>query len=1193
MASLSSRHLRSSLQVAPLTIQKADSTNEPYNNNGSDADSALASTRSTKSEMTSSSEYLAGNEVNNAPPIFNNFLQAVYPFHPKYAMADSAVTLPLKEKDIVLVHSVHTNGWADGTLLKDGTRGWLPTNYCVPYNPEEMRILLGALVSFWDLMRSACIDDKQMFSDKKFMKGIAGGVVSLLEQTGCLKKDSSILQRHVELKQSRKMISDELKALVATATKLDKKLKASHRLIRATEHQVNELVDDMILRAFRVVLKAAEFFDKIQNDKSLRLTSSMIMETVMEEEDLMQTTDPVAPARSSDAIDARSRSDSNGSAAGPTPAESSKALTNGRLSPAYQPSTNANRSSHGNSLEIANRLSSATICHRVSLAGPSPLSQAHNLVSERLTKSQDTLVSHLACLMGRLQLEFISRPHLALGVKQAITSGGDFLLVMDIVSARNSLSIETLAPLRAVMCDRIQDLYQTAREVLVHNMEEAIVPQEGHRLHVAAVACVKVSGTCYDKTKWVIGQIGDFEFEFENSNLDLGFDLSAFDAVLDAKDTHAADSVSIADSNLSEALTMSTTTTATSTPAPRPANLELNKPLPDVPLVSTPVAETSQEAAEETASAENTSSVSSLRPSLPPLPKLSTEIPPAQDYSPTEGSASQDGEFASFRTESMTASSSASATTYISRTSESSMASQTSTRATTPDLTHAPRNHPSVSELSLPDSTTLSEESDDAESKLLEKTYAHELIFNKEGQVTGGSLPALVERLTTHESTPDAMFVSTFYLTFRLFCAPLKLAEALIDRFNYVGEAPHVAAPVRLRTYNVFKGWMESHWQEETDAEVLPVIKDFAESRLKEVLPSAGKRLLELAEKVASSEGTLVPRLVSSISKSSTSGSQFIPTETPLPSSNLSRGQVHALANWKAGGVSPSIMDFDTLEIARQITIKQIGLFCSITPEELLGSKWTKNKGVGAPNVKAMSAFTTGLSNLVVDTILQFDEIKKRAAVIKHWIKIGSQFLALNNYDGLMAVTCALNDSSIKRLRMTWDTISSRRKETLKSLQAIVEISQNHKALRARLADQVPPCLPYVGMFLTDLTFVDAGNPAKKTTDTGLTVINFDKHMKTAKCIGELQRFQIPYRLTEVPDFQEWILSQIERAREIEKTDKTPAQVLHYRQSLLLEPKEVQQHLKSQMEAAPSSSNMFSWIRNNHSTHGLATTAQV
>lgn len=175
--------MRSSLQVAPLAIQKTDSTNEPYNNNGSDAGSTLASSRSAQSEMTSQSEYFIDNDVNNAPPIFHNFLQAVHPFHPEYAMADSAVTMPLTEKDIVLVHSVHTNGWADGTRLKDGTRGWLPTNYCVPYNPEEMRILLGALVNFWDLLRSACIDDREMFGDKKFMRGLAGGVISLL--VGC------------------------------------------------------------------------------------------------------------------------------------------------------------------------------------------------------------------------------------------------------------------------------------------------------------------------------------------------------------------------------------------------------------------------------------------------------------------------------------------------------------------------------------------------------------------------------------------------------------------------------------------------------------------------------------------------------------------------------------------------------------------------------------------------------------------------------------------------------------------------------------------------------------------------------------------------------------------------------------------------------------------------------------------------
>ncbi len=82
------------------------------------------------------------------PPMFHSFLRAFYPFHPTYDLADSTVTLPLNEGDVILVHSIHTNGWADGTLLVTGARGWLPTNYCEAYEPEEMRNLLKALTNF-------------------------------------------------------------------------------------------------------------------------------------------------------------------------------------------------------------------------------------------------------------------------------------------------------------------------------------------------------------------------------------------------------------------------------------------------------------------------------------------------------------------------------------------------------------------------------------------------------------------------------------------------------------------------------------------------------------------------------------------------------------------------------------------------------------------------------------------------------------------------------------------------------------------------------------------------------------------------------------------------------------------------------------------------------------------------------------
>lgn len=179
---LSKQIARSSAQVAPLTIQK--------NTTSGSLDYALTNDRSTsnpytnaRAEMTPpTTPHGSQEDLSNdsSPPVFHNFLRAFYPFHPSYAMTDSAVTLPLNEGDVVLVHSIHTNGWADGTLLVSGARGWLPTNYCYAYDPDEMRNLLKALLNFWDLLRSASVDDKEIFSNQEFMKGVIAGVRYLL-----------------------------------------------------------------------------------------------------------------------------------------------------------------------------------------------------------------------------------------------------------------------------------------------------------------------------------------------------------------------------------------------------------------------------------------------------------------------------------------------------------------------------------------------------------------------------------------------------------------------------------------------------------------------------------------------------------------------------------------------------------------------------------------------------------------------------------------------------------------------------------------------------------------------------------------------------------------------------------------------------------------------------------------------------
>jgi hypothetical protein len=781
-------------------------------------------------------------------------------------------------------------------------------------------------------------------------------------------------------------------------------------------------------------------------------------------------------------------------------------------------------------------------------------------------------------------------------VKRCANAGKELLAIVDSVCVTANSVNDPLGQSRGGLFQRIQDLVSSARDTLIHAVNEDtdfIMPHDHNVLLSSATGCVRAAGDCIAKAKATIERVGDFEFEFESE--EVAIDLSVLDiaAVMPRRKQSIAgqsDCTSIADS---------ARTSASSTPgAQQTIGLAIDKPLPEIPnSPTTPAVEfkliqsvtRSRPGSQNGESvASKTSSTGSLRPMVA-LPKLSTTIAPEEN--PDHDHAWH----SSSRFENVVASSAGSSATYLSRDSEASIVSQSSTRATTPDHTLAPRTQPSMSELSTAASSAHTEEVDEVESRLQERTYIHELMFNKEGQVTGGSLPALIERLTTHESAPDAVFVSTFFLTFRLFCTPLKLAESLIDRFEYVGESPHIAGPVRLRVYNTFKGWLESHWNDSTDRSALRHIIAFAEGKLRSTLPHAGHRLVDLTARL-SVDRPGVPRLMSAMGKTNTSITQYVPPDTPIPQPMISKGQQSLLTAFKNGISTPTILDFDPLEIARQLTIRQMTTFCSIHPEELLSSQWMKNGGVDAPNVKAMSSMSTDLSNLVADTILQYSEIKKRAAVIKQWIKVASQCLELHNYDGLMAIICSLNSSTISRLRKTWDLISPKRKTLLRTLQKLVEPSQNNKVLRSRLHDHVPPCLPFLGMYLTDLTFVDIGNPATKqlavgkeaedNRASGLTVVNFDKHTRTAKIIGDLQRFQIPYRLTEVSDMQDWIAAQINKVRE---GDQGNVQITYYRKSLLLEPREttprtpVDPPAPGTIALVPSRDNLFGWMSRDRS----------
>jgi hypothetical protein len=83
--------------------------------------------------------------------------------------------------------------------------------------------------------------------------------------------------------------------------------------------------------------------------------------------------------------------------------------------------------------------------------------------------------------------------------------------------------------------------------------------------------------------------------------------------------------------------------------------------------------------------------------------------------------------------------------------------------------------------------------------------------MNSQGRVSGGSLNAMVQLLTIHDTAPDLEFATTFFLTFRLFKTARKLTLALVERFDYVGDSTIIGRPVKLQVCQIFQSWLETY----------------------------------------------------------------------------------------------------------------------------------------------------------------------------------------------------------------------------------------------------------------------------------------------------------------------------------------------------------------------------------------------
>ena len=283
--------------------------------------------------------------------------------------------------------------------------------------------------------------------------------------------------------------------------------------------------------------------------------------------------------------------------------------------------------------------------------------------------------------------------------------------------------------------------------------------------------------------------------------------------------------------------------------------------------------------------------------------------------------------------------------------------------------------------------------------------------------------------------------------------------------------------------------------------------------------------------------------------------------------------------SWVLSNYRPNLLDFNGLEIAKQLTLLESYIFCSIKPDELLNQNYTTKRAhlKLAPNVRLSLLFTNCLSGYVIESILQPNiTIKLRISMVKIWLKIAISCLYLRNFNSLAAIITALESHLITRISSIWIKLEDKYTELYDYLSSIIHPEKNYRIYRNKLRnflnspielDASPiPIVPYFSLFLQDLTFINDGNPNYRKANTFLNqkLINIDKYLKITRIIADIECLQISYlddpnilpndpnssiengdkpnyTINPVPPLQELILLELWKICQLNKTEEDRA----------------------------------------------------
>ncbi|XP_018372616.1 PREDICTED: guanine nucleotide-releasing factor 2 isoform X10 [Trachymyrmex cornetzi] len=340
--------------------------------------------------------------------------------------------------------------------------------------------------------------------------------------------------------------------------------------------------------------------------------------------------------------------------------------------------------------------------------------------------------------------------------------------------------------------------------------------------------------------------------------------------------------------------------------------------------------------------------------------------------------------------------------------------------------------------------------------------------------IRGGHPDALLIHATKankhDEKESDFLYQEAFLTTYRTFIQPLELIRKLHRRHQRFSCSPDVVKQRAAR---------------EAFSLLVRVVSDLTISDLDDILLQT---LMEFVQQlVCSGDLTMAKALRVKILEKHTM-KQLQAAQPILSSLSVTTKQA-------------SLLDFKSEQIAEQMTLLDADLFMKIEiPEVLI---WAQEQNEErSPNLTRFTEHFNKMSYWARSRILEHrleNEAKDREKYVVKFIKIMKHLRKINNFNSYLALLSALDSAPIRRLE--WQKHIT---EGLKEYCALIDSSSSFRAYRQALAETQPPCIPYIGLVLQDLTFVHIGNSDLLPDGT----INFSKRWQQFNIVENMKRFK-------------------------------------------------------------------------------------